>query len=110
MTQLRSGLCIVLPQGGGPFVCEGVNFVELINDAPPDLKIEDGSFFKFVEKLATEYGLVARLEVYEWPHCIRLEEPKTEEEVLPEDMLSKILRVLHTIWIRFWYGTWWQLG
>lgn len=91
--ELRPGLSIFLAHTGHVSVCDGVDYLGDLFNQPTDLRVEDGSFRRFVEEKATEVGLVAKLAVYEWEHCFTLEE-KREDEHMARRFATSAQRVL----------------
>ena len=66
--KLKMGDYIILEYDGSVWVWgEGH-----INDTPTNLKVEDGSFRRFVEALAKEHGFSIAESAPDWPHCFEL--------------------------------------
>lgn len=68
---IHSGQCVVLEDDGAVAVYDGVDYLQDIENAPRDLRVENGSFRRFVEVLAKECGL--SIKTMEWSHCFGLE-------------------------------------
>ncbi len=69
---LWSGQSIVLEYDGEVWVYDGSVPIEQIKEAPLDLKLEDGSFFRYASGLANQADLTA-VEQIEMKHVIDLE-------------------------------------
>lgn len=72
-SDVEEGNYIVLERSGEVSVYDGSEYNGPLADAPRNLKIQDGSFRRFVEDLASELGFQVELEPGDLGHfCIRL--------------------------------------